>query len=63
MHLNHGTLRCRNRGDHLSSQHRFIHLFGYDSELNLNQQGFASEYGDSGSNVVSLDDARVKRQS
>ncbi|WP_340139315.1 RHS repeat-associated core domain-containing protein [Vibrio vulnificus] len=45
------------------SQQRFVHLFGYDSELNLNQQGFATEYGDSGSNVVSLDDARVKRQS
>ncbi|EGR08362.1 RHS family protein [Vibrio cholerae HE48] len=43
------------------SQQRFVHLFGYDSELNLNQQGFATEYGDS--NVVSLDDARVKRQS
>ncbi|WP_047691673.1 RHS repeat domain-containing protein, partial [Vibrio sp. ZOR0018] len=43
------------------SQYRFVHLFGYDSELNLNQQGFATEYGDS--NVVSLDDARVKRQS
>ncbi|WP_337165881.1 RHS repeat-associated core domain-containing protein [Vibrio fluvialis] len=45
------------------SQQRFVHLFGYDSELNLNQQGFATEYGDSDSNVVSLDDARVKRQS
>ncbi|MFY3790053.1 RHS repeat domain-containing protein, partial [Providencia manganoxydans] len=45
------------------SQQRFVHLFGYDSELNLNQQGFATEYGDIGSNVVSLDDARVKRQS
>ncbi|EMK3312837.1 RHS repeat-associated core domain-containing protein [Vibrio vulnificus] len=43
------------------SQQRFVHLFGYDSELNLNQQGFATEYGDS--NVVSLDDVRVKRQS
>ncbi|WP_254918696.1 RHS repeat domain-containing protein [Vibrio sp. V15_P4S5T153] len=43
------------------SQQRFVHLFGYDSELNLNQQGFATEYGDS--NVVSLDDARVTRQS
>ncbi|MFY3328599.1 type IV secretion protein Rhs, partial [Vibrio fluvialis] len=41
------------------SQQRFVHLFGYDSELNLNQQGFATEYGDIGSNVVSLDDARV----
>nr|WP_274615467.1 HNH/endonuclease VII fold putative polymorphic toxin [Vibrio vulnificus] len=29
----------------------------------MNQQGFATEYGDSDSNVVSLDDARVKRQS
>ncbi|MFY3328331.1 RHS repeat domain-containing protein [Vibrio fluvialis] len=45
------------------SQQRFVHLFGYDSELNINQQGFATEYGDSDSNVVSLDDARVKRQS
>ncbi|MGR3001184.1 RHS repeat-associated core domain-containing protein [Vibrio vulnificus] len=45
------------------SQQRFVHLFGYDSELNLNQQGFATEYGDSDSNVVSLDEARVKRQS
>ncbi|MFY3328545.1 RHS repeat domain-containing protein [Vibrio fluvialis] len=45
------------------SPQRFVHLFGYDSELNLNQQGFATEYGDSDSNVVSLDDARVKRQS
>ena len=42
-------------------QQRFVHLFGYDSELNLNQQGFATEYGDSDSNVVSLDDERENR--
>ncbi|WP_088133671.1 RHS repeat-associated core domain-containing protein [Vibrio gazogenes] len=37
----------------------FVHLFGYDSELNLNEEGFGSEYGD---NVVSLADERMKRQ-
>ncbi|MDW6093944.1 RHS repeat-associated core domain-containing protein [Vibrio rhizosphaerae] len=37
----------------------FVHLFGYDSELNLNEEGFGSEYGD---NVVSLADERLKRQ-
>ncbi|SJN59482.1 Putative deoxyribonuclease RhsC [Vibrio ruber DSM 16370] len=37
----------------------FVHLFGYDSELNLNEEGFGSEYGD---NVVSLADERIKRQ-
>ncbi|SIO92800.1 RHS repeat domain-containing protein [Vibrio spartinae] len=37
----------------------FVHLFGYDSELNLNEEGFGSEYG---GNVVSLADERMKRQ-
>ncbi|WP_077641227.1 RHS repeat-associated core domain-containing protein, partial [Salinivibrio sp. IB574] len=40
---------------------RFVHLFGYDSELNLNETGFATEYSQQ-QHVVSLADARVQRQ-
>ncbi|MGR5209397.1 RHS repeat-associated core domain-containing protein [Vibrio rotiferianus] len=58
-----GQVQAERQQKTWESQQRFVHLFGYDSELNLNQQGFATEYGDSDSNVVSLDDARVKRQS
>uniref|UniRef100_UPI00046F645B RHS repeat-associated core domain-containing protein n=1 Tax=Salinivibrio socompensis TaxID=1510206 RepID=UPI00046F645B len=39
----------------------FVHLFGYDSELNLNETGFATEYSQQ-QQVVSLADARVQRQ-
>ncbi|CED56792.1 RHS protein [Aliivibrio wodanis] len=58
-----GQVQAERQQKSWESQQRFVHLFGYDSELNLNQQGFATEYGDSDSNVVSLDDERVKRQS
>ena len=58
-----GQVQAERQQKTWESQQRFVHLFGYDSELNLNQQGFATEYGDSDSNVVSLDDERVKRQS
>ncbi|SHO59238.1 RHS repeat-associated core domain-containing protein [Vibrio quintilis] len=37
----------------------FVQLFGYDSELNLNQTGTGSEYS---GNVVSMADERLKRQ-
>ncbi|WP_261887408.1 deaminase domain-containing protein [Vibrio aerogenes] len=37
----------------------FVQLFGYDSELNLNETGTGSEYS---GNVVSMADERLKRQ-
>ncbi|SHH96603.1 Putative deoxyribonuclease RhsC [Vibrio aerogenes CECT 7868] len=37
----------------------FVQLFGYDSELNLNETGTGSEYS---GNVISMADERLKRQ-